>query len=221
MQIHTVSLLGATGLIGQQLLQLLTEDSRYQHIRVLSRRPIAFAHPKAEVIVLDFEDEEAVRAALAGSQQIFCSVGTTQARVKGDLAAYRKVDYDIPARAARLGSESGCQHFSLVTSVGADPGSKNFYLQLKGAVEEAVQQQGIPSVAIFRPSMLLGKRQEFRPAERLGQLLMQPLAFLTPAAFKPIAGRDVARAMLAFSQKQLPGAHIYHYTEMQAAIAAG
>jgi uncharacterized protein YbjT (DUF2867 family) len=221
MQIHTVSLLGATGLIGQQLLQLLSQDSRYQHIRVLSRRPIAFTHPKVAVIVLDFEDEQAVRAALAGSQQIFCSVGTTQARVKGDLKAYRKVDYDIPARAARLGSELGCQHFSLVTSVGADPGSKNFYLQLKGAVEDAVQQQGIPSVAIFRPSMLLGKRQEFRPAERLGQLLMQPLAFLFPAAYKPVTGRDVARAMIAFSQKQLPGAHIYQYTEMQAAITAG
>jgi len=68
MQIHTVSLLGATGLIGQQLLQLLSQDSRYQHIRVLSRRPIAFSHPKVAVIILDFEDEQAVRAALAGKE---------------------------------------------------------------------------------------------------------------------------------------------------------
>lgn len=221
MQIHTVSLLGATGLIGQQLLQLLTEDSRYQHIRVLSRRPLAIDHPKVKVIVLDFEDEQAFREALGNSQQIFCSVGTTQARVKGDLTAYRKVDYDIPVRAATIGSESGCQHFSLVSSVGADSHSNNFYLKLKGAVEEAVQQQQISSLAIFRPSMLLGKRQEFRPAERLGKLLMQPLAFLFPAAYKPIAGRDVARAMLAFSQKQLPGAHIYHFSEMMAALSEG
>lgn len=214
MQLQTVALLGASGLIGGQLLQLLTEDNRYKHIRVLSRRPLPIEHPKVEIIVLDFADENMLTVALAGCQQIFCSVGTTQARVKGDMVAYRKVDFDIPVAAARLGSQVGCRHFSLVSSVGANRQSKNFYLQLKGAVEEMVSIQSIPSIAIFRPSMLLGKRQEFRPAERLGQWLMEPLAFLFPAAYKPIAGRDVARAMIAFSQQERPGVHHYHYTEM-------
>lgn len=218
MQVHTVSLLGASGLIGGQLLALLQEDSRYQHIRVLSRRPLPIVHPKVEVVVLDFDDEQALAAALTGSEQIFCSVGTTQARVKGDLTAYRKVDFNIPVQAARLGSELGCRHFSLVTSVGANRRSSNFYLQLKGAVEETVRLQPIPSIAIFRPSMLLGKRQESRPAERLGQWLMEPLAFLFPSAYKPITGRDVARAMVAFSQKELTGVNVYHYAEMQAAL---
>ncbi len=215
----TATVLGATGLIGGFLVEALEQDDTYAHIRVLSRRPLSFKNPKTEVIVLDFEDDKAFKAAIAGSDAVFCTVGTTLKNVKGDLLAYRKVDYDIPAHAAKFCAETGCGKFLLVTSVGANSKSSNFYIQLKGAVEEAVGSYGIPLVAILRPSMLLGKRSESRPAEYIGQVLMRAFAFLIPSVWKPIDARDVAKAMLALSKGEEPGTRFYYYRElMQAAV---
>lgn len=218
---HTAGLIGASGLIGGHLLTLLIADSRYNQIRILSRRPLPIQHPKVSVHVLDFTDEQGFSAALAGCDHLYCCVGTTRARVHGDMEAYRKVDFDIPVQAARLSAALGCRHYSLVTSVGADRRSRHFYLQLKGTVEDAVRQYAIPSVAIIRPSMLLGKRHESRPAERLGQLLMEPLAFLIPSKYKPIRAEVVASAMLYLAMQQAEGVRIYHYAELVDAATGG
>ena len=214
----TATILGASGLIGSFLLDFLQRDDYYTHVRVLSRRPLSSSNPKIDVVVLDFSDETAFKKAITGSDVVFCTVGTTLKNVKGDLVAYRKVDYDIPVNAAKFCAETGCSQFLLVTSVGANAKSSNFYIQLKGAAEEAVCSQGIPCVGILRPSMLLGKRNESRPAEYLGQVLMRAFSFLIPSIWKPIDARDVAKAMLALSKKEEPGTRYYYYQDlMQAA----
>lgn len=211
----TVTLIGATGLIGSHILELLAQDISIGNLRVLVRRPIAVAHPGAQVIVLDFADTNAFEKAIDGSDIIFCAVGTTQNKVKGDKAAYRKVDHDIPVNAARLGAASGCGQFLLVSSVGANAQSNNFYLQLKGEVEDAVQHSGIPSVSIFRPSLLLGNRKEFRIGEKISKPLMRAVSFILPSKYKPIEASDVARAMVAAAKTGRPGFTIYQYKEMQ------
>ncbi len=96
----TATLIGATGLIGAQILQQLLEDPYFSSINVLVRRPIDLAHPKVKVILLDFANEASYQAAIAGSDVVFCSVGTTLKQVNGDMVAYRKIDYDIPVNAA-------------------------------------------------------------------------------------------------------------------------
>jgi uncharacterized protein YbjT (DUF2867 family) len=149
---------------------------------------------------------------------VFCAVGTTNAKVKGDKAAYRKVDYDIPVNAARYCSETGVPAFLLVSSVGANAKGGNFYIKLKGEAEEAVGAQKIPSIAIFRPSMLLGHRNESRPAEAIAQAITKPLGFLFPSKYKPIKAFDVARAMVAASNNPLPGVKVLHYREMMGLI---
>lgn len=210
----TATIIGGTGLIGSHLIALIGTDHAFSKVKVLVRRPIENDNPKIEVIVIDFSDNESFRSAIHGSDAVFCAVGTTQKKVKGDKTAYRKVDYDIPVNAAQFCSETGCSRFLLVSSIGADSKSSNFYLGLKGQVEDAVRNMRIPSVTIFRPSMLIGKRKEFRFGEVIGKIGFVPFSFLIPSKFKPVAARNVAKAMIAASKLDRTGFNIYHYKEM-------
>jgi len=212
----TATVLGATGLIGGHVVELLQDDPYFGKIRALSRRPVSIHHPKVQLVVVDFADEQAFRAGIAGSDAVFCAVGTTQQKVMGDKTAYRKIDYDIPVHAAQFCAETGCPRFLFVSSVGANSKSRAFYTRLKGEIEEAVQQMLIPSISIFRPSMLLGKRGESRPGESIMQKLSPPLSIFFPSQYKPINARDVARAMVEASKRDAPGVHVYHYNEMLA-----
>jgi uncharacterized protein YbjT (DUF2867 family) len=214
----TATLIGASGLIGSHILDILLNDDSFAIVRVLVRRPITISHPKLQVIVNDFADKAAFKSGIAGSDAVFCAVGTTNKKVKGDKAAYRKVDYDIPVNAARYCSETGVPAFLLVSSVGANTKGGNFYIKLKGEVEEAVGAQKIPSIAIFRPSMLLGHRNESRPLESIAQVISRPLGALLPSKYKPIKASDVARAMVAASKKPVPGVKVLHYKEMKELI---
>jgi len=213
----TATLIGATGLIGSCLLQLLQDDQEYNLIKVLVRREVSFSHPKVKVIRIDFADDAAYKEAIAGSDVVFCAVGTTQKKVKGDLVAYRKVDYDIPVHAARFCAETGCKQLMLVSSVGANSRSNNFYLSLKGEVEDLIGTLNL-NVGIFRPSMLVGKREEFRFAEEVSKVLFVPLSFLVPSHYKAIKGLDVARAMVSAAHQNRQGVTVYHFKEMQELI---
>lgn len=211
---NSTALLGATGLIGGHLLKLMQDDDHFTEIRVLTRRPLEIHHPKVKVQVIDFSDPEAFKQAIEGCETVFCSVGTTNKKVKGDKTAYRKVDYDIPVTAARCCAETGGKQFLLVSSVGADSHSRNFYLKLKGEVEDKISGMSIPSISIFRPSMLLGDRQESRPLETVAQVISKALSFLFPSKYKPIAAEDVARAMVNAAKQGEKGTNIYHYWEI-------
>lgn len=212
---RTAAVIGATGLVGSHVLAQLQNDPSFITIGVLVRRPVPFNHPKIRVILLDFADHASFKSAVAGTDALFCAVGTTQKKVHGDRDAYRRVDYDIPIHAAQFCAETGCPHFLLVSSVGASSASRSFYTKLKGEVEDKVKGMGIPSLSIFRPSLLLGDRKESRPAERIAQALMRLYSFLLPSRYKPIAAQDVARAMIAASKRDAPGCHVYHYKEMR------
>jgi uncharacterized protein YbjT (DUF2867 family) len=223
MPAEIAAVIGATGLIGSHLVQLLQKDSLFDTVRLLVRRPISFQHPKLELKLVNFSDPESFKLAIDGSNTVFCAVGTTQKKVGGDQEAYRKVDYDIPVGAARFSAETGVEKFLLVSSVGASSKSNNFYLKLKGEVEDAVQQTTIRSISVFRPSLLLGNREENRPGEKIGQLLMPLLSFamMGPwSKYKPIQASDVSRAMFMAAKNNRQGHSIYEYKEMQSLISA-
>lgn len=212
---HTAAVIGATGLIGGHLAELLSVDDHFTKVRLITRRVPETVPHGAEVVVIDFEDPGAFRSAVQGIDAIFCAVGTTRKKVNGDMDAYRKVDLDIPVNAALYCKETGCHHFSLVSSVGASAKSGNFYLKFKGEAEEAAAGIGLPSVAVFRPSMLMGKRNEFRLAEEIAKISASPLSFLFPSKYRPIKGLDVARAMIAAAKQEEPGFRVYHFTEIK------
>ncbi|HEV8283222.1 MAG TPA: NAD(P)H-binding protein [Chitinophagaceae bacterium] len=215
MSVKTATVIGATGLIGGELLKFLLNDDYFKTVRVIIRRPFNRGHPKLEKKLVDFNDNDSLLVALDGSDVIFCTVGTTQKKVKGDEQAYRKVDYDIPVHAARFCKMTGCKTFVLVSSVGANSKSGNFYLKLKGEVEDAVKELGIESVHIMRPSMLLGERKEFRLGEKIGQPIMKAFSFLLPSKYKPVQARDVAKAMLAASKQNRTGFFVHEYGDIK------
>lgn len=214
----TATVIGSTGLIGTHLVELLTKDEAFETVRTLVRKPVPLTSSKIEMKLVNFDDQESVKLAIDGSDVVFCTVGTTQKKVKGDKAAYRKVDYDIPVNAARFCAETGCNSFQLVSSVGADSKSNNFYLKLKGEVEDAVQRFSIQNISIFRPSILLGKRKENRPGEKVGQATMSFFAFLLVGAwekYRPIEAAYVAMAMIQSAKENSNGVFINEYNDIR------
>src|SRR5262249_43925084 len=136
-------------------------------------------------------------------------------KMKGDREAYRKIDYDIPVKAARFCKMTGCEKFILVTSVGANAKASGFYLKLKGEIEEAVKTVGLNSVHVMRPSMLLGDRKEFRFGEKIGTPIIKALSFLVSSKYKPVEARDVARAMITAAKKNDEGFFIHEYIDIR------
>src|SRR5215467_9029026 len=211
----TATLIGATGLIGGELLSLLLDDDYFDKVRILIRRPFTMNHPKLERKLVDFTDADSLLVDIDESDAVFCAVGTTLKKVRGNKDAYRRVDYDIPVNIARYCKIMNCKNYIVVSAVGANSKSRNFYLKLKGEVEDIIKKVGLESTYIMRPSMLLGKRNEFRFGERITIPLIKNISFLLPSKYKPIEARDVAKAMLAVSKKHENGFFICEYKRMK------
>ena len=214
MSVKTATIIGVTGLVGSHLYSLLKEDKDIDMVRLIVRRPMPKGDSRTEIKLVDFNDPESLMLAIDGSDVLFCAIGTTNKKVKGDKQAYRKVDVDIPAKAARFCKMTGCETFVLVSAIGANHNSRNFYLKIKGEAEEAVRQAGLRSVHIMRPSMLLGDRKESRPGEKIGKAFMTATSFLWPSRYRPILAEDVAKAIIATAKKADEGYFVYEHRQM-------
>ena len=211
----TATLVGATGLIGSYLLQELLNDPYFDTVRILIRRPVDITHPKLEKKIVDFNDSDSLLVALSNSDVLFCAIGSTMKKVKGDKEAHRKIDFDIPVRLARFCKMTGSEKFILVSSAGANSKSSNFYQRLKGETDEAVKGSGLKTIHIMRPSLLLGERKEFRLGENIGKAVMTSLSFLIPEKYKAIQGKDVAKVMLALAKKNEEGVFVHENREIR------
>lgn len=214
---ETAVVIGSTGLIGSELLRLLLEDKAFSEVRILVRKPVSFSHPKLKVQIVSFDNYAELKENIGPAHSCFCCIGTTQKKVQGDKDAYRKVDYNIPVNTANICIENGISKYLLVSSVGADKSSKNFYLQLKGSVEETLSRLEFESIHFFRPSVLLGNRKEFRAGEKFAQASMQLFSFIFIGQlkkYKPIKSIDVAQAMLVASKQQGTGIQVYEYEKI-------
>lgn len=210
----TALVAGATGLVGGELLRMLLERPEYGRVVAIGRRKLELSHGKLEQRLVDFDRlDEAADAFRV--DDVYCSVGTTLKKA-GSQEAQRRVDYDYQLAVARGARGGGAGQFLLVSSMGADSQSTFFYNRLKGDLEAAVAGLGLPSVRIFRPSLLLGERQEVRRGERLAVKLSPVFSPLFPARYRPILARDVALAMVnAALGPAAPGVHIYLNDEVQ------
>lgn len=188
---------GATGLVGAALVEELLASPAYDRVTALVRRRLPRDHAKLRQAVVDYERLEAAGSSLA-ADDAFCCLGTTIAKA-GSPEAFRRVDFDAVQEFARLANNAGARQFLLVSSSGADARSRFLYPRVKGESEEAVSRLPFESVAVARPSLLLGRRAESRPAERLAQLALGPLRALIPARWRPIQARTVARALVAWA----------------------
>ena len=205
--------IGATGLIGSHILQELLKQPD-ANITVVVRKPSTWTDPRINEIVINFSDEQALINALAGCETVFVAIGTTQKKVKGDMVAYRKVDHDIPIAVANACVANSIPRILIVSSVGASSRSKNFYLRIKGEVEDTIAAMPIPYIGFFQPSLLLGDRQEFRLGEKISQIIYPKIDFLLPARYRSISAATVAKAMIRASSESEKGLRRYTYRSM-------
>ena len=215
---QTAVIIGATGLIGSLLVETLLNDDAFEKVRVLVRRPYAKQHPKLEVCVVDFGNLEDYKNKLGKGDSIFSCIGTTQKKVNSDKEAYRKIDYDIAVNAAQFGKEAGFTQYLLVSSLGADEKASGFYLKLKGEIETKIASIAFVGFHIFRPSFLLGNRNETRIGESIMKVVFKGLSSLffgSMTKYKAIEALIVATAMANAAKEAFVGKKIYYYDDMK------
>ena len=209
-----ITLFGPTGLIGNEILKLLENDSDFEKINVVSRRPVELKSRKSSLNIIDFKDFNSYLDVIDGSDIVLAAIGTTQSKVGFNKKKYREIDFDIISNAVKACKEKNVKHFSFVSSAGADINNKSFYLKLKGEIEKEVESKQLNSSTVYRPSLLLGNRKENRFGEKVAQILIPLISFLFPDNYKPIKAIDVAKAMVTESKKIEPGFKIYHYSDI-------
>lgn len=190
----SVTLFGASGLVGHHLLQLLIKNQSCTLIQIPVRRSLPLQHPKIKEVPFAFNYEE--YQSLSPTDIVVCAVGTTHKKVNGNRDAYRNIDFDIAVQAASWAETSSCRQFQLISAIGANAQRGNFYIRLKGEIEAAVCHTRIPQIICLRPSLLIGKRTEKRVAEGIGQLLLPLIAFLLPTKYRPIKAQELANIMM-------------------------
>ncbi|MEK9859511.1 MAG: NAD(P)H-binding protein [Deltaproteobacteria bacterium] len=197
-------LIGATGLIGSHFLDGLKDNDDLQ-IHAITRRKIDHLEQKGFIgqSVYDFKDLEAIRPVL--KTDILISTFGTTIRNAGSQDEFVRVDHDIPLEISKMAKEEGCKTMILVSSVGADSGSKYFYTRMKGLLEEAIKDLEFETFHIIRPSLLLGNRMEFR----LGEYLSGPLAFMVPWQYRPIHAGTVATFIKYLIKENLQGNFVW------------
>lgn len=200
--------IGATGLIGKQLVKQLLADPEFASVKVFTRRPIGVTNPKLTEFLVDFKTIKNSAQDLKGDV-LFSTLGTTL-KTAGSKEAQYAIDYDMQFDTAKIAAENGVKKLVLVSSAGANAKSSIFYSRMKGELDEAVQDLGFESVHIIRPSMLAGDREEFRWGEKLFTPIMYAFSWIPGIKkYRPIQDTEVAQAMINASKTAAKSDVIY------------
>jgi uncharacterized protein YbjT (DUF2867 family) len=210
--------LGATGLVGAELVRQLLGDPEVSRVVTLVRRSSGARHLKLDERVVDFArlvDESRPYPPREGLavDVLFSAIGTTRKQA-GSLEAQRRVDYELPLAVARLARAAGARTLALVSSTGASPTSWSAYLRMKGELDRDVEALGYERVRIVRPGMLDGERPEARPMERLGIKVMRVLGRGPLAAQRPVTAGEVARALRRAVRDPAAGTRVLEASEL-------
>ena len=191
---RTANVIGATGLVGKQLVSLLLKDENFGKVRIFVRKDSGISHPKLEQQIIDFKKYETWEKQLTGDV-LFSTLGTTLKQAGSKEKEY-EVDFTFNLNFAKKAKDNGIKNYVLVSSVGANSRSGIFYTRMKGELDDEVARLGFENLSILRPSSLTGKREE----KRLMEMISIPIAtFLTKFIFKkyrPISDKIVAAAMI-------------------------
>lgn len=201
---------GASGLVGERVLRRLLAGGVYDRVVALVRGPLNLSHKRLEQRTVDYQRLGRM-SAFPRAEDVFCCLGTT-IRNAGSPEAFRKVDVEYVVGLAGASARTGSSQFLLVSSVGADALSRNFYLRCKGEAENAIRTLPFRGVQIFRPSFLIGHRRERRPGEAVATAAARLVsaAMVGPARrYRPVRADDLAKAMVAVATDSPPGVHVY------------
>ncbi|WP_026672260.1 NAD(P)H-binding protein [Alkalihalobacterium bogoriense] len=208
-------IVGATGLIGNELLLYMIDQEVYEQITVFVRRPLQIKNKKIKEVVIDFDKLEHYSSFFA-VDDVYCCLGTTIKKAKSKQQM-EKVDVDYPVKIAELAKQKGATQFIVISAIGADSSSAVFYSRLKGTLEEKVLSVHFNRLLIFRPSLLLGDRKEFRLGEATAAFLAPVFSIFCMGKlkkYKPVEARMVAVSMFQEAQKKEHGTFIYEWDEI-------
>ena len=207
---HKAVIVGASGLIGRNLVNTLLLSHDYSEVTSISRKKLPVHSSKLKQVIADFDDLEEYEHYITG-HALFCCLGSTRNKTP-DKKEYYKIDHDHPVKLAEIALKNGVEQYHLVSSIGADVNSSNFYLKMKGETEEDIKKVGLKALCIYRPSVLVGERTESRQMERLiikFMLLISPLLLGSLRKYRAIHAKVVAKAMFKTSLKPREGVYIY------------
>lgn len=198
----TAIIIGATGLVGNQLTNKLLNYNRYNLVKIFVRKPSGINHPKLEEYVVDFDKLETWKNKITGDE-LFSALGTT-IRKAGSKEAQYKIDFTYQYECAKAASENEVGEYLLVSSAGANINSRNFYLRMKGELDERVSELSFKQICIFKPSILAGKRKERRRGEEIGTSAIKFFAQIIPPLrkYRPIEAEIVAETMIKAANKE-------------------
>jgi uncharacterized protein YbjT (DUF2867 family) len=196
MKDNKVIVLGATGLVGKELVKQLLLREDVSTVTCLLRRTTGISNPKLHEVIVDFDKPSSFSEALKGDV-LFSAFGTTIKKAGSQDAQY-KIDYTYQYQVAKAAKEAGVKQYVLISSVGANADSSMFYNRIKGELDRDVQKLKFDQIAILRPSVLAGKREESRPAEKAGIWFGKYIIPLIPyfRKFRAIPVSKVAAAMI-------------------------
>jgi uncharacterized protein YbjT (DUF2867 family) len=212
----TAVLLGATGLTGGYLLDLLFEDPSFEKVILLSRSSVNKVHSKLEEHLIDLLNLDNYPELVTGDI-VFCCIGTTNAKTK-DKAKYRLIDHGIPVCAAKLAKANNVDTFIVISAMGAAADSRIFYNRTKGEMERDVLNQQVKNTYILRPSLIGGDRNESRAGERLAKRFMSTFSFLFPEKYKMIHPGIIARAMIELTREK-PSQQVFLSDEIKSLVS--
>lgn len=197
----TAIIIGATGLVGSNLLRELLMDDYFSVVKVFGRRSTGVEHEKLQEFLVDFDLIPSFSEAITGDV-LFSCLGTTL-KLAGSKKAQYKVDYTYQYEFAKQASDNGVASYLLVSSASANPASLFFYTRIKGALEAAIKQLTFAKTRIVQPSVLSGERNKTRIAEVLAAKFIDKLSGLFPflKKYRSISGGRVAKAMVAIYKK--------------------
>ena len=201
---------GASGLIGSELLKLTLNDPYFSSVTVVVRKRLSLSNNKLTQIISTFEELEENQMSLQGDI-VFSCLGTTK-RKTPDPKEYYKIDHDYPILASKIALKNGAKYIHLVSSLGASNSSSSTYLKLKGELENAISKLTFEGIHFYRPSLIVGKRNEDRPLEDISTLIFKiinPLLLGSFRKYRSIAATDIARAMVSKAKQETKGVHIY------------
>ena len=211
-----ITILGGSGLIGMHLIKQACADDYFTKINVIVRRPLAFQDPKINELVINFDDLSSVIKGTIGDALI-CTLGTTKKKTP-DKNCYRKIDLTYTLISAKGALENGHKQVHLVSSIGANEKSSVFYPALKGEIERLISELSYDSTFIYRPSILIGKRETARPLEWLSQRIsyvINPLLIGALKKYRSISGEQVAKKIINELKKNKIGKHYFESNELE------
>jgi len=200
---------GASGLVGSELIDLLLKDNYYDQVVAVVRKPIEIKNEKLIQKVIDFENISSAFGELKADDG-FCCLGTTIKSAGSQEKQYR-IDHDYVVEFGKASFNIGVRKLAVVSSIGSDKDSKNFYLRTKGSMEEDLKKIPFEALFIMRPSFLLGKRKEFRFGEKAGLIflfLFQPFMVGRLRKYRGIKAHCVAKGMVERVKSEKNGINI-------------